>query len=332
VNPKTATITQSSNSTTTPELEVLGAADIKSALAPVLEQLDEVLLGKRHAIELALTCLLAKGHLLIEDLPGMGKTLLSHALAKVLGLNYQRIQFTSDVLPADIIGVSIFDKETSQFRFVEGPVFSQLVLADEINRATPKSQSALLEAMEERQVTVDGECMALPQPFFVIATQNPTTQLGTFALPESQLDRFLMRIELGYPDPAAERELLRGGDRRAWLDNLPCLLDNAALESLQLAASKVVISDQLVEYVQRLVHFTRTDPKFAVGLSPRGALALIGGSRAWAMIHGRSHVVPEDVQAVLPGVVEHRLRGASDFAGHGGAALSQRLLASVDVV
>jgi len=301
-------------------------------LAPVLEQLDAVLLGKRHAIELALTCLLAKGHLLIEDLPGMGKTLLSHALAKVLGLNYQRIQFTSDVLPADIIGVSIFDKETSEFRFVEGPVFAQLVLADEINRATPKSQSALLEAMEERQVTVDGQCMALPQPFFVIATQNPTTQLGTFALPESQLDRFLMRIELGYPDPAAERELLRGGDRRAWLDALPCLLDHQALQSLQSAASNVVVSDQLVEYVQRLVHFTRTDPKFAVGLSPRGALALVGGARAWAMIHGRSHVVPEDVQAVLPGVVEHRLRGASDFAGHGGAALSQRLLASVDVV
>jgi len=332
VNHKTAAIKQSSNSTITPNPEGLGAADVKSLLVPVLEQLDAVLLGKRHAIELALTCLLAKGHLLIEDLPGMGKTLLSHALAKVLGLDYQRIQFTSDVLPADIIGVSIFDKETSEFRFVEGPVFSQLVLADEINRATPKSQSALLEAMEERQVTVDGQCMVLPQPFFVIATQNPTTQLGTFALPESQLDRFLMRIELGYPDPAAERELLRGGDRRAWLDSLPCLLDNAALESLQRTASNIVISDQLVEYVQRLVHFTRTDPKFAVGLSPRGALALIGGARAWAMIHGRSHVVPEDVQAVLPGVVEHRLRGASDFAGHGGAALSQRLLASVDVV
>ena len=249
-----------------------------------------------------------------------------------MGLDYQRVQFTSDVLPADIIGVSIFDKETSAFRFVEGPVFSQLVLADEINRATPKSQSALLEAMEERQVTVDGQCMMLPEPFFVIATQNPTTQLGTFALPESQLDRFLMRIELGYPDPSAERELLRGGDRRKLLEDLPCVLDNAALGTLQRAANSVIVSDQLVEYVQRLVHFTRTDPKFAVGLSPRGALALIGGARAWAMIHGRSHVVPEDVQAVLPGVVEHRLRGASDFAGHGGAALSQRLLASVDVV
>ncbi len=338
MNHKTARITQSSNSTTTadgiarPVGASLNAAGVKSLLEPALEQLDSVLLGKRHAIELALTCLLARGHLLIEDLPGMGKTLLSHALAKVLGLDYQRIQFTSDVLPADIIGVSIFDKETSGFRFVEGPVFSQLVLADEINRATPKSQSALLEAMEERQVTVDGARMALPAPFFVIATQNPTTQLGTFALPESQLDRFLMRIELGYPDPAAERELLRGGDRRKLLEGLPCVLDNASLDALQTTASKVVVSDPLVEYVQRLVHFTRTDPKFAVGLSPRGALALIGGARAWAMIHGRSHVVPEDVQAILPGVVEHRLRGAADFAGHGGAALSQRLLASVDVV
>ena len=332
MNHKTAAITQSSNSTITPNDLAPGSAEARALLEPVLEQLDRVLLGKRHAIELALTCLLARGHLLIEDLPGMGKTLLSHALAKVLGLDYQRVQFTSDVLPADIIGVSIFDKETSAFRFVEGPVFSQLVLADEINRATPKSQSALLEAMEERQVTVDGQCMVLPEPFFVIATQNPTTQLGTFALPESQLDRFLMRIELGYPDPSAERELLRGGDRRKLLEDLPCVLDNAALGTLQRAANSVVVSDPLVEYVQRLVHFTRTDPKFAVGLSPRGALALIGGARAWAMIHGRSHVVPEDVQAVLPGVVEHRLRGASDFAGHGGAALSQRLLASVDVV
>lgn len=341
MNHKTATITPSSNSTTTPEhdsllspagADSLSAADVRSLLEPALGALDGILLGKRHAIELALTCLLAEGHLLIEDLPGMGKTLLSHALAKVLGLDYQRIQFTSDVLPADIIGVSIFDKEAASFRFVEGPVFSQLVLADEINRATPKSQSALLEAMEERQVTVDGERMELPRPFFVIATQNPTTQLGTFALPESQLDRFLMRIELGYPDPVAERELLQGGDRRGLLDDLPCVLDNTDLSRLQAAAAEVVVSEPLVEYVQRLVHFTRTDPKFAVGLSPRGALALIGGARAWALVRGRSHVVPEDVQAVLPSVVEHRLRGAADFAGHGGAALSQRLLASVDVV
>jgi len=333
VNPKPAKITPSSSSTITPDgCSLPDSAAIKSLLAPALEHLDAVLLGKRNVIELALTCLLAKGHLLIEDLPGMGKTLLSHALAKTLGLDYQRIQFTSDVLPADIIGVSIFDKGTGDFRFVKGPVFSQLVLADEINRATPKSQSALLEAMEERQVTVDGERMALPEPFFVIATQNPATQLGTFALPESQLDRFLMRVELGYPDPAAERQLLQGGDRRNLLDDMGCVLDQSTLSTLQHAAASVVVSEQLIEYVQRLVHFTRTDPKFAVGLSPRGALALIGGARAWALVHGRSHVVPEDVQAVLPSVVEHRLRGAADFSGHGGAALSQRLLAGVDVV
>ena len=326
VNHNTTAIKPLSNSTTTP------SGGTRAQLDGVLERLDDVLLGKRAAIELAVTCLLAKGHLLIEDLPGMGKTLLSHALAQVLGLNYQRIQFTSDVLPADIIGVSVFDKNSSEFRFVEGPVFAQLVLADEINRATPKSQSALLEAMEERQVTVDGERRSLPKPFFVIATQNPATQVGTFALPESQLDRFLMRIELGYPDPVAERQLLQGGDRRVLLDELSQALSPAELADLQASASAVVVSDSLVEYVQRLVHFTRTDPKFAVGLSPRGALALISAARAWAFVRDRSHVVPEDVQAVLPSVVEHRLRGAADYAGHGGAALSQRLLASVDVV
>ncbi|MEM7200230.1 MAG: AAA family ATPase [Planctomycetota bacterium] len=304
----------------------------RARLSRALDALDGVLLGKRAAIELALTCLLARGHLLIEDLPGMGKTLLSHALARVLGLDYQRVQFTSDVLPADVIGVSVFDKDSGSFRFVEGPLFAQLVLADEINRATPKSQSALLEAMEERQVTVDGQVRALPKPFFVIATQNPVTQLGTFALPESQLDRFLMRIELGYPDPAAERELLRGGDRRLLIERLDCELGAADLADLQAVVETVTVADPLVEYVQRLVHFTRADPKFALGLSPRGALALIGAARAWAFVRGRAHVVPEDVQAVLPSVVEHRLRGAADYGGHNGAALSQRLLTSVDVV
>lgn len=325
-NHNSTVIKPSSNSTITPDRAT------RVQLDAVLDRLDEILLGKRTAIELAVTCLLARGHLLIEDLPGMGKTLLSHALAQVLGLDYQRIQFTSDVLPADIIGVSVFDKNQSEFRFVEGPVFAQLVLADEINRATPKSQSALLEAMEERQVTVDGIRRSLPKPFFVIATQNPATQVGTFALPESQLDRFLMRIELGYPDPTAERQLLQGGDRRGMLDALQQAISADELTNLQAAAAQVMVSDPLVEYVQRLVHFTRTDPKFAMGLSPRGALALISAARAWAFVRDRSHVVPEDVQAVLPSVVEHRLRGAADFAGHGGAALSQRLLASVDVV
>jgi MoxR-like ATPase len=301
-------------------------------LSGVIARLSEVILGKDQEIRLALACLLAEGHLLIEDLPGMGKTLLSHALARVVGLEFNRIQFTSDVLPSDIVGASIFDRDSASFRFVRGPIFAQVVLADEVNRATPKTQSALLEAMEERQVTVDGETRPLPKPFFVIATQNPATQTGTFPLPESQLDRFLMRIELGYPDPDAERELLRGGDRRAALDDLPSELNAETLAALQAAAGAVKAADPLIDYVQRLVQYSRQDPGFAFGLSPRGALALLKSARAWALLHRRSHVVPEDVQAVLPSVVEHRLRGAADFAGHGGGALAQRLLSNVDVV
>lgn len=291
-----------------------------------------MLLGKEEQVKLALACLFARGHLLIEDLPGMGKTLLSHALAKVLGLSYNRIQFTSDLLPADVIGTSIFDKNTGEFRFIEGPLFAQVVLADEINRATPKSQSALLEAMEERQVTVEGVTRPLPEPFFVIATQNPATQTGTFPLPESQLDRFLMRIELGYPNPDAERELLRGGDRRKTLGLLDAITDLETLAALQLAVDEVRVSDPLLEYVQRIVGYSRRGKEFAFGLSPRGALALLHSARAWALIHDRSHVVPEDVQAVLPSVVEHRVRAAADYAGHGGGALAQKLLSSVDVV
>lgn len=291
-----------------------------------------MLLGKEEQVKLALACLFARGHLLIEDLPGMGKTLLSHALAKVLGLSYNRIQFTSDLLPADVIGTSIFDKNTGEFRFIEGPLFAQVVLADEINRATPKSQSALLEAMEERQVTVEGVTRPLPEPFFVIATQNPATQTGTFPLPESQLDRFLMRIELGYPNPDAERELLRGGDRRKTLGLLDAITDLETLAALQQAVDEVRVSDPLLEYVQRIVGYSRRGKEFAFGLSPRGALALLHSARAWALIHDRSHVVPEDVQAVLPSVVEHRVRAAADYAGHGGGALAQKLLSSVDVV
>ncbi len=294
--------------------------------------LNGILLGKEEQVKLALACLFARGHLLIEDLPGMGKTLLSHALAKVLGLSYNRIQFTSDVLPADVIGTSIFDKNTGEFRFIEGPLFAQVVLADEINRATPKSQSALLEAMEERQVTVEGVTRPLPAPFFVIATQNPATQTGTFPLPESQLDRFLMRIELGYPEPDAERELLRGGDRRKKLELLDAIADLESLAGLQSAVDDVRVSDPLLEYVQRLVGYSRRGGEFAFGLSPRGALALLHSARAWALIHDRRHVVPEDVQAVLPSVVEHRVRAAADYAGHGGGALAQKLLTSVDVV
>lgn len=294
--------------------------------------LNGILLGKHTQVRLALACLFARGHLLIEDLPGMGKTLLSQALARVLGLTYHRVQFTSDVLPSDIIGSSIFDRETGGLRFIPGPLFAQVVLADEINRATPKSQSALLEAMEERQVTIEGQTRPLPEPFFVIATQNPVTQGGTFPLPESQLDRFLMRITLGYPDPDAERELLRGGDQRARLANLDPVLDLPRLQAIQAAVDAVKVSEPLLEYVQRLVGHTRLGGAFAFGLSPRGSLALLHVARAWALINNRSHVVPEDVQAVLPGVVEHRLREAADFAGHGGGALAQRLLASVDVI
>ncbi len=305
---------------------------MKDQVQALLGALNGVLLGKEGQIKLALACLLARGHLLIEDLPGMGKTLLSHALAKVLGLTYNRIQFTSDVLPSDIIGVSVFNRDSGDFRFIEGPLFAQVVLADEINRATPKSQSALLEAMEEGQVTADGLTRALPDPFFVIATQNPVTQTGTFPLPESQLDRFLMRIELGYPEPDAERELLRGGDKRRELGSLAPQLDADGLQSLQNAVDDIRVSDPLIEYIQRLVAHSRHGAEFAFGLSPRGALALLHAARAWALLHDRSHVVPEDVQAVLPSVVEHRLREAADYAGHGGGALAQKLLSGVDVV
>jgi MoxR-like ATPase len=319
-------IKPSLNYTTTPEFSTHDAIDA------IVERLGTILLGKDRQIKLALACLFARGHLLIEDLPGMGKTLLSHALARVLGLSFNRIQFTSDVLPGDIIGVSIFDRDQNEFRFVPGPVFAQVVLADEVNRATPKTQSALLEAMEERQVTVDGLTRRLPEPFFVIATQNPGTQTGTFPLPESQLDRFLMRIEIGYPEPDAERELLKRGDRRVVLDELPMLIDANRLAQIQAAVDAIRVADPLIDYIQRLVHFSRHEPEFAFGLSPRGALALLKTARAWALLQRRSHVVPEDVQAVLPSVVEHRLRAAADFSGHGGGALAQKLLSGVDVV
>jgi len=298
----------------------------------VILELDKILLGKNLQIKRALACLFARGHLLIEDLPGMGKTLLSHALARVLGLSYSRVQFTSDILPGDVIGVSVFDRDSATFEFMPGPVFSQVVLADEINRATPKSQSALLEAMEERQVTVDGTSRDLPQPFFVIATQNPVTQTGTFPLPESQLDRFLMRIELGYPDPDAERELLIGGDRRSQLAEIEVRMPFSCLQHVQEAVSGIKVADPVLDYLQRLVQYTRNQVEFAFGLSPRGALALLQSAKAWALMHRRSHLIPEDVQAVLPSVVEHRLRAASDYTGHGGGALAQRLLNHVDVV
>ncbi|MCO6056929.1 MoxR family ATPase [Pseudomonas sp. MOB-449] len=302
---------------------------MRTKLDACLQAVNQVLLGKEAQVRLALTCLLARGHLLIEDLPGMGKTTLGHALAKVLGLSFQRIQFTSDLLPGDILGTSVFDKDSGQFVFHPGPVFAELVLADEINRATPKSQSALLEAMEEGQVTIEGATRPLPEPFFVIATQNPVSQGGTFALPESQLDRFLMRLSLGYPAKAAEKALLQGVARRELLPRLEPVFTHAELGLIQAEVPKVVARDAVVDYVLRLVDATRSQPQFAWGLSPRASLALLSAARAWALLAGRDYVIPEDVQAVLPSVVGHRLRERADPSGHGGGALVQWLLREV---
>lgn len=305
---------------------------MRTKLDAVLHGVNQVLLGKELQVRLALACLLARGHLLIEDLPGMGKTTLSHALARVLGLGFQRIQFTSDLLPGDILGTSVFDKDTGQFVFHPGPIFAELVLADEINRATPKSQSALLEAMEEGQVTIEGATRPLPEPFFVIATQNPLSSGGTFALPESQLDRFLMRLSLGYPARAAERALLLGESRRDVLPRLEPVLDHRELAEIQALIPQVRTSDALVDYVLRLVEATRSEPQFAWGLSPRASLALLAAARAWAFLAERDYVIPEDVQAVLPAVVGHRLRDQADPTGHGGGALVQWLLREVPAV
>jgi MoxR-like ATPase len=292
---------------------------------PVLEQAGRIILGKAHEIRLAVACLLAGGHLLIEDLPGMGKTTLAHTLARLLGLQFARIQFTSDLLPADITGVSIFDREQNEFRFLPGPVFAQLVLADEINRATPKTQSALLEAMEEGQVTAEGQTRPLPQPFFVIATQNPAHQIGTFPLPESQLDRFLMRLELGYPDRNAERALLAAGGQRQQLENLAPVIDAGQLPELQRAVAAVHAAGPLIDYVQALVEQTRRTQAFQHGLSPRAGLALLAAARAWAWLDGRDMVLPDDVQAVLPAVARHRLRSAQG----GGQALAEDIAALI---
>ncbi|NNM83186.1 MAG: MoxR family ATPase [Burkholderiales bacterium] len=283
-------------------------------IQPVIDQVSSVILGKREQIRLAIACMLAGGHLLIEDLPGVGKTTLAHALANSLGLEFRRIQFTSDMLPADILGASVYDRETSTFRFHPGPIFANLILADEINRTTPKTQSAILEAMEERQVTSEGETRPLPEPFFVIATQNPTDQVGTFPLPESQLDRFMMRIRLGYPDPAAEKELLSGISRRDLLSTLSPAMDKADLVVLQEKVGKVKVSSALIDYLQAILNHSRTHPEFVNGLSPRAGLGLLSASRAWAYLGGRDLVIPEDLQAVLPSVVDHRLIPARDYS------------------
>lgn len=284
------------------------AVSAPSRLQDAAQACSQIILGKDHAVRLALACLLARGHLLIEDAPGVGKTTLAHTLAQVLHLEHRRIQFTSDLLPADVLGTAIFERETSAFRFHPGPVFTQLLLADEINRAPPKTQSALLEAMEEQQVTVEGETRPLGQPFFVIATQNPREQAGTFPLPESQLDRFLMRLSLGYPGHSAERALLAGSDRRHLIADLRTILNPSELIALQAAVDTIHASGALLDYIQALLAASRSNARFVAGLSPRAGLALLSAARAWALIDGRDYALPEDVQAVLGPVIDHRLQ------------------------
>lgn len=300
-------------------------------LHQVIQQAEQVILGKPHQIRLALTCLLARGHLLIEDLPGVGKTTLAHVLARTLGLQFQRIQFTSDMLPADILGVSIFQRDSGDFKFHAGPIFAQMILADEVNRATPKTQSALLEAMEEQQVTIEGHTRPLPTPFFVIATQNPTNQIGTFPLPESQLDRFLMRIQLGYPDAQAERGLLAGIDRRDIVAKLAPQMETSELIALQTQVRAVTASPALLDYVQAILRHTRESALYVHGLSPRAGLSLLAAARAWALLDGRNAVIPEDVQAVLPGVVSHRLQGTQDTLTSNGDVLAKTLIEAVAI-
>ena len=279
-------------------------------LDAALRAAGEIILGKERELRLAVACLLARGHLLIEDLPGVGKTTLAHLLARLLGLEFARIQFTSDLLPADIIGASIYERATERFRFHPGPLFAELILADEINRATPKAQSALLEAMEERQVTVEGETHPLPEPFFVIATQNPSFQIGTFPLPESQLDRFLMRLKIGYPAEAAEKALLAGEDRREMLARMAPALGKAEIRALQRAVSQIHASPPIIDYCYDIIAFTRGSPYFVQGLSPRAGLALLRAARAWSLLMGRDAVYPEDVQAVLGPCIRHRLENS----------------------
>jgi len=300
-----------------------------SPIERVIGAASGIILGKETQVRMALACLLARGHLLIEDLPGVGKTTLAHVLAKSLGLQFQRIQFTSDMLPADILGVSIYERDTGGFKFHPGPIFAQVILADEVNRATPKTQSALLEAMEEHQVTAEGETRKLPAPFYVIATQNPSEQVGTFPLPESQLDRFMMRIELGYPDHDAERALLSGTDRRDLLATLDPCMSPAELMELQSGVQRIHVAPALLDYVQAIVEHTRRSPEYVAGLSPRAALALVHSAKAWALLEGRDKVIPEDVQAIVPGVAAHRLRPAHDSARR--VDVGAQLLAAVPI-
>jgi MoxR-like ATPase len=312
-------------------LQSLRREQAELPLAAVLDAADAVILGKRDELKLALACLLARGHLLIEDVPGVGKTTLAHLLARLLGLQHSRIQFTSDMLPSDVIGVSVYDRVNEQFRFHRGPIFAQVVLADEINRATPKAQSALLEAMEERQVTAEGETRPLPEPFFVIATQNPFYQIGTFPLPESQLDRFLMRLTLGYPAAEQEKALLAGRDRREWVAELGPVTNPEGLVVAQRAAAAVHASAAVIDYCHAILHFTRASERFVHGLSPRAGLGLLRAARAWALLDGRDFVLPEDIQRVLPAVVPHRLVSGEDDSVGGHAAIAELILDAVPV-
>jgi len=302
------------------------SAENNARLTQTLAVMNQVILGKDQTLRLALTCLIARGHLLIEDQPGVGKTTLSHLLARVLGLDFQRIQFTSDMLPADILGVSVYDQNSASFKFHPGPVFSQLVLADEVNRATPKAQSALLEAMEEYQVTTEGETHPLPSPFFVIATQNPSNQIGTFPLPESQLDRFLMRLEIGYPDQRHEKELLKGEDRREILKTLNATMTPDQLLNIQQAVPQVHASDALIDYLQKILNFSRHSPYYQNGLSPRAGIAILRCAQAWALLDNRDHLLPEDIQAILPATTNHRLQPDPEFSGLSSEEITSHLL------
>ena len=301
---------------------------VKDKLQALLNQLNTVIVGKRLQVSDCVACLLAGGHLLIEDVPGVGKTTLAHALSRSFGLQFSRVQFTADLMPSDLSGVSIYERQKECFVFHPGPLFAQVLLADEINRASPKTQSALLEAMEEKQVTIEGQTRPLPLPFFVIATQNPYDQLGTYALPESQLDRFHMRISLGYPDRAAERELLKGADRREMLDALPAMLEPNELLALQLLVQQVHAAEPLLNYLQDLIAATRSGRWFLQGLSPRAGIAIMRAAKAQAFLNGRNYVAPDDIAAILPQTAAHRLIPVSD-AGRGAVEQVRALLDAV---
>ncbi|MBX2809629.1 MAG: AAA family ATPase [Cellvibrionaceae bacterium] len=306
------------------------ATKITDVLLALSGSLNSILLGKQDAVQLALACILARGHLLLEDLPGMGKTTLAQGLAKVLGLDFQRVQFTNDLLPSDVLGVSVFNPKSQSFEFRPGPIFTQVLLADEINRTSPKTQSALLEAMSENQVTIDGVSHDLDDHFFVIATQNAVHQTGTFALPESQLDRFMMRISLGYPDPQAERMLLEGSNPQQALRALTALVSSPQLEALQLAVGKVNASEQLLDYLQRLLAYSRESGEFNHGLSPRAALAWLHCAKAWALLYKRAHVLPEDLQKLILPVAGHRLLPTEPLSVVHNAVV--KMIASVPVI